>query len=146
MFISANTSTSSMFNVPLKYTPACISNSNSSIVFPEKKKKKWKKTFLISLSSYIVRIPLHLKRHYLTCRRSCLEAFCGKGILRNFARFAGKYLCQSPVFNKVVGLRPATLLKQRFWHRYYLVSFVKFLRTPFFKEHLRWLLLKYYHY
>ena len=145
MFISANTSTSSMFNVPLKYTPACISNPNSSIVFPVKK-KKWKKTFLISLSSYIVRIPLHLKRHYLTCRRSCLEAFCRKGILRNFARFAGKYLCQSPVFNKVVGLRPATLLKQRFWHRYYLVSFAKFLRTPFFKEHLRWLLLKYYHY
>ena len=36
-----------------------------------------------------------------------------KGILRNFAKFTGKYLCQSLIFNKVAGLRPATLLKKR---------------------------------
>ena len=40
------------------------------------------------------------------------------------------------------GLRPATLLKNRLWHRYFPVNFTKFLRTPFFTEHLRWLLLK----
>ena len=34
-----------------------------------------------------------------------------KGVLRNFAKFPGKHLCQSLFFNKVVGLRPATLLK-----------------------------------
>ena len=44
-------------------------------------------------------------------------------------------------FNKVAGLRPATLLKKRLWHRCFPVDFVKFLRTPFFTEHLRWLLL-----
>ena len=28
-----------------------------------------------------------------------------KGDLRNFAKFTGKHLCQSPFFNKVTGLR-----------------------------------------
>ena len=32
-----------------------------------------------------------------------------KGVLRNFAKFTGKHLCQSLVFNKFVGLRRATL-------------------------------------
>ena len=40
------------------------------------------------------------------------------------------------LFNKVAGLRPATLLKKRLWHRCFLVNFVKFLRTPFYAEHL----------
>ena len=31
--------------------------------------------------------------------------FCGKGVLRNFAKFAGKHLCQRLFFNKVAGLR-----------------------------------------
>ena len=35
----------------------------------------------------------------------------------------------------------ATLLKKRLWLRCFLVNFVKFLRTPFFIEHLWWLLL-----
>ena len=39
------------------------------------------------------------------------------------------------------GLRPATLLKKRLWHRCFPVNFVKFLRTPFLTEHLPWLLL-----
>ena len=43
--------------------------------------------------------------------------FYKKGVLRNFAKFTGKYLCRSPFFNKVTCLRPATLLKKRFWHR-----------------------------
>ena len=37
--------------------------------------------------------------------------------------------------------RPATLLKKRLWRRCFPVNFTKFLRTPFFIEHLRWLLL-----
>ena len=44
-------------------------------------------------------------------------------------------------FNKVAGLRPATLLKKRLWHRCFPVNFAKFLRTPFLTEHLWWLLL-----
>ena len=39
-----------------------------------------------------------------------MEMFCKKAVLRNFAKFTGKHLCQGPLFNKVAGLRPATLL------------------------------------
>ena len=38
-------------------------------------------------------------------------------------------------------LRPATLLKKRLWRRCFPVNSAKFLRTLFFTEHLRWLLL-----
>ena len=57
-----------------------------------------------------------------------------KGVLRNFAKFTGKHLCQSPFFNKVASLTPATLLKKRLWHRCFPVNFGKFLRTPFLQN------------
>ena len=40
------------------------------------------------------------------------------------------------------GPRPVTLFRKRLWHRYFPVNLEKFLRTPFFIEHLCWLLLK----
>ena len=54
--------------------------------------------------------------------------------------FTGKHMCQSLFLNKVAG-RPAMLLKEKLWHRCFPVNFAKFLRTPLFTEHLRWLLL-----
>ena len=69
------------------------------------------------------------------------KVFCKKGVLRKFTKFTGKHLCQSLFFNNVAGLRTATLLKKRLWHRCFPVDFVKFLRTPFYIEHLWWLLL-----
>ena len=57
-----------------------------------------------------------------------------KGVLRNFTKFTGKHLCQSLLFNKVAGLRPATLLKKRLWHRCFPMNFAKFLRTPFLQN------------
>ena len=36
-------------------------------------------------------------------RSSRPDAFCQKGVLRNFAKFTGKHLCQSLFFNKVAG-------------------------------------------
>ena len=41
-----------------------------------------------------------------------------------------KHLCQRLFFNKVVDLRPATLLKKRLWHRCFPENFAKYLRTP----------------
>ena len=64
-----------------------------------------------------------------------------KGVPRNCAKFTGKHLYQSVFFNKVADLRPATLLKKRLWHRCFPVNFAQFLGTPFFTEHLWWLLL-----
>ena len=57
-----------------------------------------------------------------------------RGALRNFAKFTGKRLCQSLFFNKVAGLRPATLLKKRLWHRRFPVNFAKFLRISFLQN------------
>ena len=57
-----------------------------------------------------------------------------KGVPRNFAKFTGKHPCQSLFLNKVTGLRAATLLKKRLWHRCFPVNFVKFLRTPFLQK------------
>ena len=74
-----------------------------------------------------------------------------KGVLRNFAKFSGKYQRQSHFFNRVACLRPATLLKKRLWHKCFPVNFATFLgvlsyRTPlgdcFCKEH--WPEMDYY--
>ena len=59
-----------------------------------------------------------------------------KGVLRNFAKLTGKFLCQSLFFNKVAGLRPATLLKKRLWHTCFPVNFAKFLRNLFYRTPL----------
>ena len=64
-----------------------------------------------------------------------------KGVHRNSVKFTGKHPCQSLFFNKFAGLRPATLLEKSFWHRFFPVNFTKFLRIPFFTEHLGCLLL-----
>ena len=78
---------------------------------------------------------------FLFVRSSHQEVFCKKGVLRNFEKLTKKHLRGSLFFDKVAGLRPATLLKKRLWHRCFPVNFVKFLRTSFLTEDLRWLLL-----
>ena len=50
-------------------------------------------------------------------------------ILKKFAKFTGKHLRQSLLFNKVEDLRPVALFKKRLWHRYFSLNFAKFLRT-----------------
>ena len=67
----------------------------------------------------------------LNTKSSRPEVFC-----RIFTKFIGKHLCQSLFFSKVTGLKPATLLKKRLWHRSYHVNFVKFAKKSFFIEHL----------
>ena len=38
-------------------------------------------------------------------------------IHRNITKFTGKHLCRSLFLNKLAGFRPATVLKERLWHR-----------------------------
>ena len=59
---------------------------------------------------------------------SSLVFFCKKGALNNFAKFVGKRLFRSLFFNKVVVLRPATMLKKRLRPMCLFVKFVNFLR------------------
>ena len=67
--------------------------------------------------------------------RSSHSCSVKKGLLRNFAKFTGKDLCQSLFLNKVAGLRvrvfflKKSLLKKRLWHRCFLLNFAKFLRN-----------------
>ena len=74
-------------------------------------------------------------------RSSRPDVFCKKGVLRNFAKFTGQHLCQSLYFNKVAGLRAATLLKQRLWHTYFPVNIAIFVRTPILENSCERLLL-----
>ena len=53
------------------------------------------------------------------------EVFHDKGVLKSFAKFTAKHLCQSLFFHNVAGLANS-----------------KFLRTSFIIDHLQWLLPK----
>ena len=67
------------------------------------------------------------------------------GAFKNFAMFTGKYLCWSLFFNKYAGLKACNFFKKILQHKFFSVKFAKFLRTPFFKEHVQWLLLEISH-
>ena len=88
--------------------------------------------------------PVAASLYTIKSRSSPWRCSVRKGVLRNLAKFTGKHLCeslylnkvvgQSLYFNKVAGLRPPTLLKKRFWHRYFPVNFAKFLRKLFLQN------------
>ena len=58
-----------------------------------------------------------------------------------FTKFAGGRLRQGLFFNGVTGLRVATLLKKKIWHKCFPVYFKKFLRTPYLQNTSERLLL-----
>ena len=62
------------------------------------------------------------------------EVFQKEGVLKNFTKFTGKQLCQGLIFNKVTGLRPATLLKRDSRTGVFHLDFAKFLRTSILKN------------
>ena len=64
---------------------------------------------------------------YFTVQKQSLRGVLIKNVLKNFAKFTGKHLCQSLFLNKVAGLRSTTLLKKKLWHRCFPVNFAKFL-------------------
>ena len=66
-------------------------------------------------------------------RKQTLKVFCQKGVLKYFAKFLKKYLCQSLFFNKVADWKPETLSKKRLQHRCFPVNFVNFSRRLFFR-------------
>ena len=69
-----------------------------------------------NISKYLLCLSKSLDTNTLAniiTRSSRTEVFCKKGVLRNFAKFTGKYLCQSLFFNKVAGLE---ISKNTFFH------------------------------
>ena len=68
-------------------------------------------------------------------RKQPPEVFYKKRCSEKFRKIYRKTLVPECLFNKVVGLRPATLLRKSLRHRCFPVNFTKFLRTTF-SEHL----------
>ena len=92
------------------------------------KTSKAAKTYLISLQILkAVAQSCSVKKIFFEISQNSQEMTCAK----------------VSFFNKVPGLRPATLLKKSLWHWCFPTNFTKFLRIPFFTEHLRWLLRKF---
>ena len=119
----------SVLNVPLRFSywklSFAIELQQSKPFQPNN--KDWN-NFITGVVLTLFRLPCFV------LRSSRPEVLCDKGVLRNFAKFTGKRLCQSLFFNKVAGLRSATLLKKRFRHRCFPVNFTKFLRATFLQN------------
>ena len=79
----------------------------------------------------------------LLYRKRCLHESQRKTLRLSFVRkFHRKKSVLVSLFNKVAGLKICNIIKKRLQHRCFPVKFCTFLRTPFFTEYLRWLLLE----
>ena len=92
-----------------------------------------KMIFLLENMVFLLKyhIDWHPRKGSRSSHRGCSIR---KSVLRNFAKFTGKDLCQNLFFKKVTGLKPATLLKKRPWRRCFPVNLSIFLRTPFLQN------------
>ena len=68
------------------------------------------------------------KANHILDRTSHGRCSVREDVLRNFAKFTGKHLCQG-LF--VSGPKACNFIKKRLWHRYVRANFAKFLRTSF---------------
>ena len=75
-----------------------------------------------------------------TVRSSRPEMFCKKGVLKNFAIFTGKQLCQRLFFNKVAGAT-CNFIKKETLAQVFSCEFCEIFKNTFFIEHPWWLLL-----
>ena len=77
------------------------------------------KSYSLIMDVRVVRITVNVLLH----RSNRPEVFCKNGVLRNFAKFTGKHLCQRLFFT--AGLR--LLLKRYFFDIYFKVCSQKFI-------------------
>ena len=96
--------------------------SQSKILFVVITVKKWlSRKFMIFWFSFLL-------LEFPNCNETSRPVvFYLESVIKNFTKNAKNPLCQSLFFNKVAGLRPATLLKKRRQNRCFPVIFVKFL-------------------
>ena len=71
-------------------------------------------------------------------RSSRPEVFCEKGVLRNFAKFTRKHLCQRFFLKKSTA---SNLIKKETLAQVFSCDFCEISKNTFVTEHLRWLLL-----
>ena len=82
---------------------------------------------------FLVKIAYYSLNFRSCHRRSCIK----KGVHKYFVKLTWKYLCRSLSFNRVTGLRPATLLKKRHQHSCFRMKAFKIFKTSYFAEHLQ---------
>ena len=82
-----------------------------------------------------VKIIVDVEFHFLF-RSSRPDVFCEKGVLRNFAKFTGKHLCQSLVFNKVAGTA-CNFTKKEILAQVFSSEFCEISKNTLFNEHLQ---------
>ena len=103
--------------------------------------KKWKLLFYLTCFFTSEVFFYHCKSLFKTFRdirnnrSSHQRCSMKKGIVKNFTTFTGKHLCQSLFFNKVTGLRLATLLKKETLTQVFSREFCKILKNTYFEEH-----------
>ena len=87
--------------------------------------RKLEKSALIlgKIANLWVKFPIYRSSH----RRCSVR----KGVLRNFAKFTGKHLCQSLFFNKVA------VIKKEVLAQVFSCDFCEISKNTFFTEHLR---------
>ena len=95
-----------------------------------------------TMAEKIQELELEIKELKKVRNRSSHRRFSVKKVFLEIWQNSQENICaRVSFFNKVAGLRPTTLLKKRLWHRRFPVNYAKFLKIPFFIEHLWWLLL-----
>ena len=78
-------------------------------------------------------VPNFLKHYYL--KSSNLKSSVKKGVLKNFAKFTGKHLCQI-LFNKVAG-QASNFIKKETLVQVLSSEFCEISKNTIFTEHLR---------
>ena len=69
-------------------------------------------------------------------RSSYQRCFIIKGVLRNFAKFTGKHLCQSLFLSKVTRRQACNFIKKETMVQMFCYEFCKISKNAFFTEHL----------
>ena len=95
------------------------------------------------ITSYLrpVNIATFLRTAFLyTSKSSRLQMFFKIGVLKRSANFTEKHLCWI-YFQKNLQVQGLLFIIKRLQHRRFPVRFTQFLETPFFIEHIRWLIL-----
>ena len=141
IYISFGRVFSSGFLVPVNGTRRSVLICVFCCVYLTRKILVWNCSFVfykfLNTRSTMIKVPLFsfiYKINLNPFRSSRRRCSVKKGFLRNSSKFTTKHLCQSLFFDKVAALRPATLLKERFWHRCFVVNFEEFLRKPFLQN------------
>ena len=81
-------------------------------------------------------LMLTLQQHINQFRSSHPKMFCQKSLLKSFVKFTKKHLSLRVSFYQSCRSQACNFVKNRLWHRCFLMNFVKFLRTSSFTKNL----------